>query len=195
MSATTSFTVHMHIATKNVQSTRAATRFEDCLAELDAGEHDLVFISETRRSDLHEVFETPCKGKLDLSGGFACHGVGIYISPDFCNLISDIHFFAISARLCMVQFSFHGRTFHAYSCYFPTSWDQNDEVGELYDVLDLMLANSNTSAAVSTLGGDFNAHIGATLPQDDVGLLGSWGSDVRNERGTKMGAGTPVPHC
>ena len=186
MSATKAFRVQIHIATKNVQSMRAETRFQDCLAELDAGEHDLVFLSETWRSELHEVFETPRQGKLYLSGGFAFHGVGIYIAPKFCKSISGICFHAISARLCMLQFSFHSRRFHAYSCYFPTSWDNDDSVDELYSVLDLMLANSHASAAISVLGGDFNAHIGAAMPHDDVGLLGSWGSGVRNVRGSKL---------
>ena len=66
---------------KNVQSMRAEVRFQDCLSELDCtGDHDLVFVSETWQSDVHENFRgRRVGGRLYLSGGAACHGVGIYI--------------------------------------------------------------------------------------------------------------------
>ena len=188
MHATSPLQVKLHVATKNVQSMRAEVRFQDCLSELDAGDHDLIFVSEIWRSDVLEVFE-----------------IGIYISP----MISDICFHAISARLCMVQLTCHGRKFHVYLCYFPTSWDHDDRVGELYSILDVMLLQTRASAAIPILGGNFNACIGAALPQDDVALLGSWGLGARNDRGSSLArwvlehqfhivsrfaARTPVPH-
>ena len=109
MHATSPSQVKPHVATKSVQSMKDGVRFQDCLSELDAGDHDLVFASETWRSDVHEVFETPRGGRLYLSGGAACRGVGISISPQCCAMISDICFHAISARLCMVHLTCHGR--------------------------------------------------------------------------------------
>ncbi|CAE7561664.1 unnamed protein product [Symbiodinium natans] len=146
--------VQVHIAAKNVQSMRAETRFQDGLAELDAGEHDLVFLSEIGRSELPEVLKTPRQGKLYLSGGFAFHGVGSYIAPKFCKSISGICFHAISAQLCILPFSFHGRKFPTYSWCFPTSWD-NDSVVELYSALILMLETAMPLAAIPILGGEF----------------------------------------
>ena len=55
-----------------------------------------------------------------------------------------------------------------------------------YSILDLMLAQIRASAATPILGGDFSACMGEALPQDDVALLGSWGSGARNDRGSKL---------
>ena len=74
-------------------------------------------------------------------------------TPDFSRLIFEISFHSIYLRLCMVQFSREGRGFHACLCYFPTSWDHDEDVDELYNVLDFWRANSHASGAVSIRGG------------------------------------------
>ena len=69
---------------------------------------------------------------------------------------------------------------------FSNKLGYDDRVDELYSILDLMLLQTRASAAIPILGGDFNACIGAALPQDDVALLGFWGLGARHDRRSKL---------
>ena len=121
-----------------------------------------------------------------LSGGLAHRGVGIYVSRQFSAFMEKPRFHAFSPRLCMLQFSRQGRLFHVYACYFPTSWDSDDDVEQVYDVLDMLLLHTQTATAFPWIGGDFNANVGALTPHDVSQLLGGWGSGPRNDRGRRL---------
>ena len=48
--------IPLHVITKNLQSIRTESRFEDFCTELVACDHDLIFVSETWRSAVEECF-------------------------------------------------------------------------------------------------------------------------------------------
>ena len=62
---------------KNVQSVRAQSRFEDFLAERDDATFDVRFLSETWRDDTEEFFVSPKGAHFFLSGGTDSKGVGM----------------------------------------------------------------------------------------------------------------------
>ena len=66
--------------TKNLQSIRAESRFQDFCTELVASDHDLIFICETWRSAVEACFVLPSGGQKFLNGGLSHQGVGIAVS-------------------------------------------------------------------------------------------------------------------
>ena len=50
--------------------------------------------------------------------------------------------------------------FRAFSCYFPTTWDTDEAVSDMYTMLNLLLAEGDHNHVVPILGGDFNASLG-----------------------------------
>ena len=172
--------------TKNVQSIRDEGRLPDCLVELDIGTHDIVLLTEIWRSKCEEVFSTPGRGKIYMSGGLADRGVGIYVSRQFSAFMEKPRFHAFAPCLCMLQFSRQGRLFHVYACYFPTSWDSDVDLEQVDDVLDVLLLHTQAATAFPLIGGDFNANVGA-LPSHDISqLLGGWGSGTRSDGGRRL---------
>eukprot|EP00959_Pyramimonas_sp_CCMP1952_P305461 6392006-Pyramimonas_sp.AAC.1 len=145
--------------------------------------YDILFIAETWRQDREEVVETSSGDSLFLSGGSSHHGVGIAVSPKFRKRISNIQFHAFSPRCCALDFSIAGKVVRAIAVYFPTSWSDDAEADALYDLLSILLEGDGGADALTIIGGDFNAHVGALVAGDDQSLLGAAGSGVRNDRG------------
>ena len=97
------FQVKLRVVTKNLQ--RAEVRFQDCLPELDAGGHDLNFMSETWRSVRCMKFSRRLVGANFISVVELLFMASGFTSPFSLKMISDICFPAISARLCIDQFN------------------------------------------------------------------------------------------
>jgi len=169
--------------TKNLQSIREQSRFEDFLSELAETEYDIGFFSETWRKEREEIITMPRGGTLYLSGGALHHGVGLSISRNFASKLTDVIFQSFSTRLCTLDFAYKGKCFRAFSCYFPTSWDSEESVEEVYDTLSLLLDDCRRHGVTPLLGGDFNACVGLPQPTDDVEALGRCGTGRRNIRG------------
>jgi len=125
----------MHVITKNLQSIRDERRLADFMSELDSAMYDILFGTETWRAELEEFFETPGGHVLYTSGGSTHRGVCIALSKSFRNLLQDITFHSISQRLCALKFRYAGARSSVFCCYFPTSWDADDAVIELYETL------------------------------------------------------------
>lgn len=125
----------------------------------------------------------PHGGTLYLSGGSMHRGVGISISKKFGEQLADVSFQPFSPRLCTLDFKFRSQLFRAFSVYFPTTWDSDEPVDELYDLIDFLLEDCRTSERIPFIGGDFNASIGMRRPDDDTDALGACGVGVRNARG------------
>ena len=68
----------------------------------------------------------------------------------------------------------------------PTSWDTDGAVEEVYSLLDMLIHNAERINAMTVLGGDFNAAIGAPEAGDDLTFLGACGNGARNWRGARM---------
>ena len=73
-----------------------------------------------------------------------------------------------------------------FACYFPTAWDPDAEVEELYELISLFQDNQQSANATAFFGGDFNARIGGLQPQDDCMHVGPYGSGTRNDRGSML---------
>lgn len=98
--------------------------------------------------------------------------------------MSDIVFNAYSPRICSLTFRLFGKMFFMCSCYFPTTWDTDASVDEVYSLLNTPLEPCNMGNKIPLFGGDFNASIGAEQACDDVLYLGQCGMGQRNERGS-----------
>ena len=72
--------IRLHVLTKNLQSVRDQSRWEDLLVEFEVCDCDVGFFTETWRSKRQECFEMSSGGRLFLSGGGSRQGVGIGIS-------------------------------------------------------------------------------------------------------------------
>ena len=79
--------IRLHVLTKNLQSIRDQSRWEDLLAEFEVCDCDVGFFTETWRSKRQECFGMSSGGRLFLSGGGSRQGVGIGISARLWRLI------------------------------------------------------------------------------------------------------------
>ena len=61
--------ITMHAITKNVQSIRDDNRWLDFVLELEGQVFDILFLTETWRSDVEEAFISPLGDYIYLSGG------------------------------------------------------------------------------------------------------------------------------
>ena len=82
--------ISLHVITKNLQSIRAESRFQDFCTELVACDHDLIFICETWRPAVEESFVLPSGGPTFFSGGLSHQGVGIAVSGKMMAHLSHI---------------------------------------------------------------------------------------------------------
>ena len=174
----------LHVFSKNLQSIRQQHRFDDFVCELDALDFEIGCITETWRRDFEETLQTPHGNKIFMSScGANSRGVGICLHKQFLQNVQEVSFHACSDRVCCLRCTWNMKRLHIYSVYFPTAWDSDDAVEELYDIIDLLLENDRRLGATPLLGGDFNACLGRPLSHDDVDHLGSFGSGDRNARG------------
>ena len=178
----------VHVIVKNLQSIRCESRWEDFIAELDQCDFDLLLICETWRGERDESFITERGHHIYLSGGANHQGVGICTSAHFASQISHMSFHAYSNRICSLHFCMAFRRFRVFSCYFPTAWDADGAVEQMYDVLNLLVDACVEAGDIPIVGGDFNACIGL-IDGDDLTLLqhvGPIGMGQRNARGTML---------
>ena len=146
---------------KKLQSVRAENRWNDFAFELEALNYDILFCIETWREERE-------------SGGDGHRGVVICISLSFFKRIQNsIHFHAYCSRIGCLHIDIVDVKFVAIVCYMPTSWDTDGAVEEVYSLLDMLIHNAERVNAITVLGGDFNASIGAPEAGDDLTLLGA----------------------
>ena len=178
----------MHVVVKNLQSIRGESRWEDFIAELNTCNFDVLLICETWRGERDGSFITEKGHHVYLSGGATHQGVGICISANFASRIFHISFHAYSKRICSLHFSMASRRFRVFSVYFPTAWDEDGAVEQMYDVLSLVVNACVEAGDIPIVGGDFNACIGP-IDSDDLTFLqdvGPIGMGQRNARGTML---------
>ena len=172
--------------TKNVQSIRSDARLEDLVLELKELDFDFLFLTETWRDNTEEMLEVDGGTKMFLSGGGPHQGVGIVVSKRCWGSMQDVVFHAYSPRVCSLTFRLANKDFVACACYMPTSWDTDEAVMEVYELLDLILYSRDCVNRLLLLGGDLNACIGQMLPQNDLASSGTCGWGTRNSRGSLL---------
>ena len=111
----------------------------DFVAELNTCHFNFLFIRETWRGEKDGSFITEKGHHIYLSGGANHQGVGICISAMFVSQVSHISFHAYSKRICSLRFSMVSRRFKVFCVYFPTAWDADGAVEQMYDVLNLLV--------------------------------------------------------
>ena len=172
--------------TKNLQSIRDPSRFDDFLVEIDTCEFDILCICETWRGDDSESWTTTSGHRLFFSGGSTHCGVGIGIGRKLALEMSHVHFQAFSDRVCALHATMFNVKFQIFSVYFPTSWERDETVEQVYDLLNVLMSACMREGATPLVAGDFNASIGRALPHDEVEFLGSCGCGHRNARGWSL---------
>ena len=73
--------------------------------------------------------------------------------------------------------------FQFFSVYFPTSWEHDEVVEQVYDLLTVLISACVRDGATPLVAGDFNASIGRALPHDEIEFFGFCGCGRRNARG------------
>ena len=105
---------------------------------------DILYIYEKWRGDNSEPWTTTSGHKLFFSGGSTHCGVGIGIGRKrkFALEMSHVHFHIFSDSVCAlhatifnVKFQFFG-----YTVYFPTSWECDETVEQVYGLLTLLMS-------------------------------------------------------
>ena len=92
----------------------------------------------------------------------------------------------IDARACALDVRIGTTSCRAICVYFPTSWDSDEAVEEVYVLLTLLLEECYRKDMRPIIGGDFNASIGTPQVGDDLTSLGGCGHGRRNARGERM---------
>ena len=101
----------------------------------------------------------------------------------FHDQITCVQFHACSCRVCALRFTFRNLKLCAIAVYMPTTWHSDDDVEQVYGLLDVLLDECAHNSVLPLLGGDFNACLGACENGDDSAVLGTWGFGRRNVRG------------
>lgn len=97
--------------------------------------------------------------------------------------LESLTFHVYFSRVCCSRFRLEARWFQLIACYFPASWDSEQNVMQVYDLLTALLSmDLRSKTFINILGGDFNASIGVRVAGDDTSL-GHWGRGFRNFRG------------
>lgn len=81
------------------------------------------------------------------------------------------------------SFTFRNLKACAIAVYMPTTWHSDDDVEQVYGLLDVLLDECAHNSVLPLLGGDFNACLGACENGNDSAVLGTWGFGRRNVRG------------
>ncbi len=97
--------IKLHVITKNAQSIREPSRFDDFLVEIDTCDFDILCICKTWRGDDSEswTWTTTSGHKLFFSGCSTHCGVGIGIGRKLALEMSHVHLWFTSERF-YVQF-------------------------------------------------------------------------------------------
>ena len=149
------------------------------LKELD---FDFVFLTETWRDYLEEMLEVDGGTRKFLTAGGPHQGVGMVVSKRCWGSMHNVVFHVYCPRVCSLTFRLAKKDFVACACYMPTSWDTDQAVMEVYELLDLILYSRDCVNRLLLLGGDLNACIGQMLPQHDLVSCGTckWGTGNTN---------------
>ena len=91
------------MVTKNLESIRNQTRFEDFMTELDGNDFDLLLLCETWRMEREEFFKTCGGNQLFSSGGSTHAGVGICVGGKLMPDITEASFHCYSERVCSLH--------------------------------------------------------------------------------------------
>ena len=90
--------------------------------------------------------------------------------------LTCVQFHAYSCRVCALRFVFRNLRFRANAVYMPTTWHSDDEVEQVYGLLDILLDECAYNSILPLWDGDFNARLGACDNGDDSAVLGTWGA-------------------
>ena len=142
----------MHAITKNVQRIGDDNRW---FLEPEGQVFDILFLTETWRSETEEAFISPHGDYIYLSGGCNHQGVGLCVAKSFHDQITCVQFHAYSCRVCALRFVFRKLKFCAIAVYMPTTWHSDDEVEEVHGLLDILLDECASNSILPLLGGKF----------------------------------------
>ena len=115
--------------------------------------------------------------------------------------MSHVHFHAFSERVCALHVTIFNVKFQFFSVYFPTSWEHDEVVEQVYDLLTVLISTCVREGLPPLVAGDFNASIGRALPHDEIEFLGFCGCGHRNAKrlvfdrlGARQRIANPKPH-
>ena len=100
--------------------------------------------------------------------------------------MSHVHFHVFSARVCALHATIFNVKFQFFFVYFPTTWEHDEVVEQVYDVLTVFISTCVREGATPLVAGDFTASIGRALPHDEIEFFGSCGCGHRNARGWSL---------
>ena len=167
---------------KNLQSIQTDAREGELLAELEDLDWDIVFLSETWRSERQERWKTEEGHIFCGSGGTeGSKGVALLLHRKWTRGFKA--FAAISDRLCTVDRKIAGHLCRLISVYFPHGGQDDEAVEGLYSELDKAIDGARRQNRTCIVVGDWNAVVGTRQEGDAQDCVGIHGVGRRNDRG------------
>ena len=169
----------MKIGSWNVRTFNVHGRLENTIREMKRNSISVLGICETH-------WEGPIDFKcgeyriIGSGGDMKRHGVAIIMDEKTCGDI--LHVERISERLMMTKIKANPVDMMIIQVYMPTSQAKEEEVDEVYEGVQDILAN-NKGRYNTVIMGDFNAVVGLGRRSKCVG---AYGLGKRNKRGQKL---------
>ena len=137
-----------------------------CIAELTTCHFDVLLICETRRG---EKIRVPSRKKVSTP---ILAVVPFIRALEFAYRLILLHIFSFffscifQTDLQLTFFSVASRRFRGFSVYFPTAWDADGAVEQMYDVLNLLVNACVEAGDIPIVGGNFKACLGSADTDD-----------------------------
>ena len=164
---------------RSLSSDDRVTEFEDEIARI---KFDIIGISETRRKGEGCLTLNTSGHTFYYKGGDTGHrGVGFIVNKNIAGNVTS--FKSVSDRLAQLTIRINGKYhLNIIQAYLPTSSHDDQEVENVYEDIDNLIANSK--AHYTVIMGDFNAKVGLEDPAKSC--IGPYGLGARNTRGDSL---------
>ena len=153
----------------------------ELLETLDNSTWDVLFLSETWRTEKEEIWFTE-KGHLFLGSGWKRGHRGVAIMIHRRHTWGSKQFQAVNERLCAVDVTISGFRLRLMSPYMPDSTYDDAEAEAMYMQISRLCGKAKNSQMHVIIGGDMNAVIGGRRPGEG-NAVGPHATGLSNDRG------------
>ncbi|XP_045477031.1 craniofacial development protein 2-like [Harmonia axyridis] len=176
--------VQYRIATWNIRGLLQAGKLFILEQELIKQNIDICGIAETHWKDRGHFEGTEYKIFISGAEKTGQRGVAILVSKKLARSVYE--YLPINDRLIMITFNAKPTKLHIFQVYMPTTDADDDEVEEVYKVLEEKISKIPRKHIVIVMG-DWNAKVGETLNDDNLReTVGEYGLGERNARGERL---------
>ena len=173
--------LELRFLAKNVQSIMTEAREIELLETIDDSAWDILFLSETWRTEKEEIWFTE-KGHLFLGSGWKQGHRGVAIMIHCRHTKGFKQFQAVSERLCAAAVTIFGYRLRLISPYMPDSTYDDADVEAMYMQMTRLCDNAKHGRMHVIIGGDMNAVVGERRAGEG-NAVGPHATRLSNDRG------------